>query len=90
MITHGFSKDHRPDLKQLVHSLLCVDHGIPIYSQMLDGNASDKNINRDLIPEMVKRMRTLGREDFISLSMPHFSSLPDVLKPSGSCSSLPC
>lgn len=65
VITHGFSKDHRPDLKQLVHSLLCVDHGIPIYSKLLDGNASDKNINRDLIPEMVKRMRTLGRQDFI-------------------------
>jgi transposase len=65
VITHGFSKDHRPDLKQLVHSLLCVDHGIPIYSKMLDGNESDKNINRNLIPEMVKRMRTLGRRDFI-------------------------
>jgi transposase len=65
VVTHGFSKDHRPDLKQLVHSLLCVDHGIPIYSKMLDGNESDKNINRNLIPEMVKRMRTLGRRDFI-------------------------
>jgi transposase len=65
VITHGFSKDHRPDLKQLVHSLLCVDHGIPIYSKMLNGNESDKNINRDIIPEMVKRMRTLGRKDFI-------------------------
>jgi transposase len=65
MITHGFSKKHRPDLKQLVHSLLCVDHGIPIYSKMLDGNASDKDINRNLIPEMVKRMRTLGRKDFV-------------------------
>lgn len=65
MITHGFSKAHRPDLKQLIHSLLCVDRGIPIYSKMLDGNASDKDINRNLIPEMVKRMRTLGRKDFI-------------------------
>lgn len=65
VITHGFSKDHRPDLKQLVHSLLCVDHGIPIYSKLLDGNESDKNINRHLIPEMVKRMRTLDRKDFI-------------------------
>lgn len=64
-ITHGFSKDHRPDLKQLVHSLLCVDHGIPIYSKLHDGNASDKNINRSLIPEMVKRMRKLERKDFI-------------------------
>lgn len=64
-ITHGFSKDRRPDLKQLVHSLLCVDHGIPIYSKLHDGNESDKNINRSIIPEMVKRMRKLGRKDFI-------------------------
>jgi transposase len=65
LITNGFSKQHRPDLKQLVHSLLCVDHGIPIYSKLTDGNLSDKTINRNLIPEMVRRMRTLGRERFI-------------------------
>jgi transposase len=65
VITEGFSKDHRPDLKQLVHCLLCVDHGIPIYSKLHDGNESDKTINRNLIPEMVKRMRELGRTDFI-------------------------
>jgi transposase len=65
VITHGFSKEHRPDLKQLVHSLLCVDHGVPIYSKVEDGNASDKTINKNLIPEMVKRMRMLGGADFI-------------------------
>ena len=65
VVTLGFSKDHRPDLKQLVHSLLCVDHGIPIYSKLHNGNASDKTINRFLIPEMVKRMKGLGRKDFI-------------------------
>jgi transposase len=65
VITNGFSKDHRPDLKQLVHSLLCVDHGIPIYSKLLDGNESDKTINRNLIPEMVKRMRDLEQKDFV-------------------------
>lgn len=65
VITNGFSKAHRPDLKQIVHSLLCVDHGIPIYSRLVDGNESDKTINKNLIPEMVQRMRGLGREDFI-------------------------
>jgi len=65
LITHGFSKDHRPDLKQLVHSLLCVDHGIPIYSKLHDGNASDKKINRFIMSEMVQRMRKLGRKDFM-------------------------
>lgn len=65
LITNGFSKDHRPDLKQLVHNLLCVDYGIPIYSKLHDGNQSDKTINRNLIPEMVQRMRSLGAKDFI-------------------------
>jgi len=65
VITFGFSKDHRPDLKQLVHSLLCVDSGIPIYSKCEDGNESDKMINRNLIPKMVERMRELGQGNFL-------------------------
>jgi len=65
VITQGFSKAHRPDLKQLVQSLLCVDQGIPIYSRVVDGNTSDKTINQNLIPEMVRRMREVGSKDFI-------------------------
>jgi transposase len=65
VITNGFNKAHRQDLKQIVHSLLCVDHGIPIYSKLIDGNESDKTINRNLIPEVLNRMKELGRKDFI-------------------------
>jgi transposase len=65
VITNGFSKGHRPDLKQLVLSLLCVDHGIPIGMLVSDGNESDKNINKNLIPEMVERMRNLGQDLFV-------------------------
>jgi len=60
VITYGFNKDHRPDLKQLVHSLLCVDHGIPISSKCYDGNKSDKKINEDLMGSIVDKMRELG------------------------------
>lgn len=65
VITFGFSKDHRPDLKQLVHSLLCVDAGIPIFSRCEDGNLSDKVVNRNLIPTMVERMAELGQDNFL-------------------------
>jgi transposase len=65
IITFGFSKDHRPDLKQLVHSLLCVDAGIPIYSRCENGNESDKTINRNVIPAMVERMKELGQNNFL-------------------------
>ena len=65
LITHGFSKDHRPDLKQLIHSLLCVDDGIPIYTKCEDGNASDKVINKNLIRKMTERMKELGQDNFV-------------------------
>ena len=42
-----------------------MDYGIPIYSKVVDGNESDKTINQNLIPEMVKRMRDLGADDFV-------------------------
>ena len=41
-ITHGYSKDRRPDLKQFVLSLLCVGTDVPIVGKLEDGNASDK------------------------------------------------
>ena len=63
VITYGFSKDHRPDLKQLVHSLLCVDHGIPIWSKCENGNESDNTINKNLLGRVVEKMRELGQEN---------------------------
>jgi transposase len=42
-VTHGFSKDHRPDLKQVVLSLVVNGpSSIPLWMEPLDGNSSDK------------------------------------------------
>tara|TARA_B100000749_G_scaffold275934_1_gene262362 strand:+ start:136 stop:1791 length:1656 start_codon:yes stop_codon:yes gene_type:complete len=44
-ITHGYSKDHRPDLKQIIHELLVSqDGGVPLMMKSWDGNASDNKI----------------------------------------------
>ena len=44
-IKHGHSKDHRPDLKQLVHELVVSqDGGVPLMMKSWDGNASDNTI----------------------------------------------
>jgi transposase len=44
-ITHGYSKDHRPDLKQAVLELIVSqDGGVPLASKNWDGNASDTQI----------------------------------------------
>ena len=45
LITPGYSKDHRPDLKQAVLELMTAqDGGVPLVSQSWDGNASDNAI----------------------------------------------
>src|SRR3989454_8334054 len=47
-ITHGYSKDHRPDLKQAVLELLVSqDGGVPLVSKSWDGNASDTQIFKE-------------------------------------------
>lgn len=42
-ITQGYSKDHRPDLNQVMLEMICENsHGIPLAMRALDGNSSDK------------------------------------------------
>ena len=62
-ITHGYSKDKRPDLKQFVLSLLCVDGNIPIVGKLEDGNASDKKINHRVLSEISRHMNEHGVAD---------------------------
>jgi transposase len=53
-ITHGYSKDHRPDLKQAVLELLVSqDGGVPLVSKSWDGNASDTAIFKERAEALV-------------------------------------
>jgi transposase len=50
-ITHGYSRDHRPDLKQFTLNLLTTgEEGIPLFMQLGDGNKLDQKA----FPEMIK------------------------------------
>jgi len=60
LITNGFSKDHRPDLKQFMTELLCVDRGVPIFGQTLDGNSSDKKSNNRILSRISSIMARHG------------------------------
>lgn len=61
-ITYGYSKDKRPDLKQFLISMLCVDRNIPILGTTTDGNASDKTLNNELLTNISKHMAQHGLE----------------------------
>lgn len=62
-ITYGYSKDKRPDLKQFILSLLCVDGDIPIVGKLEDGNASDKKINHGVLTGVARHMKEHGVAD---------------------------
>lgn len=53
-ITHGFSKDHRPDLKQFMDGTVVNQDGIPLISRPLDGNTADSEWNRKAL-ELLKQ-----------------------------------
>ena len=61
-ITYGHSKDHRPDLKQFLVSMLCVDRNVPVFGKTEDGNGSDKTINNTILTSISKRMALHGLE----------------------------
>jgi len=60
LITHGYSKDHQPHLKQFMTELLCVDRGVPIFGRTLDGNASDKESNNKMLTRISSIMARHG------------------------------
>jgi len=59
-IVHGFSKDKRPDLKQFILSLLCVEGNLPCHAGILDGNAADKKTHGKILAELPRIMARHG------------------------------
>ena len=59
-ITYGHSKDKRPDLKQFMVEMLCVERNIPILGATRDGNASDKTLNNELLNNISSHMAKNG------------------------------
>ena len=57
-IKHGHSKDHRADLKQLVHEVVASqDGGVPLMMKSWDGNASDNTIFRERTQFLVEALQ---------------------------------
>ena len=62
-VTYGHSKDHRPDLKQLLYILTVTDDGgVPVYFTTASGNVTDDTTHQ----ETWKLLTQLtGRKDFL-------------------------
>jgi len=61
-INYGHSKDKRPDLKQFVLSLLCIEKDIPIETKIYSGNEDDKTISKGILSRIASYMAKYGIE----------------------------
>ncbi|MEA4884350.1 MAG: DUF4277 domain-containing protein [Clostridia bacterium] len=52
-VTYGYSRNHRPDLKQFNYGLVVNGEGIPLMGEAMDGNESDKVWNGRVIEDLV-------------------------------------
>jgi transposase len=57
---HGFSKDHRPDLKQMILAVLIDGDGRPVCSEMWPGNTADVASLLPVIDRLQRRF-SIGR-----------------------------
>lgn len=64
-INRGYSKDCRPDLKQILFGLGVTKDRVIVAGNVSDGNTSDKDWNKDILKELRNSMKNYGLSDFI-------------------------
>lgn len=60
LVTFGYSRDHRPDLKQLLFGLTVTADGVPVWGHVTDGNCSDSTAHRFHITQLRQHLPDLG------------------------------
>ncbi len=65
IITHGHSKQKRPDLKQFLHGLSVTPEKVPVLAEVKSGNTSDKTWNFSFIEKLVKTLKPGILKDII-------------------------
>jgi transposase len=56
-ITYGYSRDHRPDLKQFIIEMICLGDGdIPIFLKLASGNQADSSCFGKIAVEYQKQL----------------------------------
>ncbi len=61
----GYSKDHRPDLKQLVFGVGTTADGVPIIGEVANGNESDMTLNGRWVKNLRSIMQKEEEDEFL-------------------------
>ncbi len=78
-ITHGFSKDKRPDLKQIIFGTATSSDGIPILGEVMSGNTSDMTFNNGWI-KTIRQALQKSDDDFLLYTADSAAVTEDNLK----------
>ncbi len=77
-LLHGFSKEHRPDLKQLIYCLsISADGAVPIHYKAYSGNQTDDPTHGETW-QFLRRL--VGRADFLYVADSKLCVSPTLLK----------
>jgi transposase len=81
-ITHGYSRDHRPDLKQVVLELISDNKaGIPLLMEPLSGNQNDKTSFQEAVARHVGHLQDAGIEVLVTDSAGYTPTTLQALQP---------
>ena len=65
-ITRGYSRDHRPELNQVILNLITENQaGIPLYMQACSGNNNDMDIFKKLVKSHIKSLKTAYNNQYL-------------------------
>lgn len=79
-VTHGYSKDKRPDLRQFLIALLCNREGVPVSAEVQDGNHSDKKGNAKAIDDLVGALEPEQLQRLIYVADSALCTMPNLAK----------
>ena len=65
-LTKGYSRDHRPDLNQVILNLITENQaGIPVYMQACSGNTNDSESFKKLVKSHVSSLKAAHRSRYL-------------------------
>ena len=65
-ITKGYSRDHRPDLNQVILNLICENQaGIPVYMKPASGNSNDVDGFKKIVKSHIKSLKAAQESRYL-------------------------
>ena len=65
-ITKGYSRDHRPELNQVILNLICENQaGIPVYMKPASGNTNDKEGFKQIVKSHIQSLKTAHNNRYL-------------------------